>query len=308
LEPHEDPSSYMKNLSVLYSSVMFQSHDGGKKWSVYKKKGTGKIDKIIASKDKYLKKDVSDKVGNNITTTEDLELVKGMHISTIPSLGTSPLRIIKKKKTSVTLKDFEIFKNKVLGRGSFGKVMLCKKKHSQKIFAIKIVKKKNNDGKERMWIRAERDLMAFSNHESIANLHYCFQDYKKIYFVMDFLQGGDLLTLLNREKKISIDATRIYIGQICLGVHFVHCKGYCHRDIKPANILFDKYGHAKLSDFGFAKRLIKNSKLNDIEINPKQTLKDKKLKTNNKNIIKSEYVKKERIYAKSKVGTINYGS
>lgn len=104
------------------------------------------------------------------------------------------------------------------------------------------------NGMAHVW--AERDFLVEANNEWIVKMFFSFQDKQKLYFIMEYTPGGDLMTLLIREKIFSEDAARFYIGQISLAVQSVHDMGVIHRDLKPDNILIDKDGHIKLADFG----------------------------------------------------------
>ena len=94
--------------------------------------------------------------------------------------------------------------------------------------------------------------MAESNSHWVVQLYYSFQDTSYLYLLMEFLPGGDLMTMLIKYDTFSEDVTRFYIGEIALAIEAVHKLGFIHRDIKPDNILIDKTGHVKLSDFGLS--------------------------------------------------------
>lgn len=94
--------------------------------------------------------------------------------------------------------------------------------------------------------------MAESNSHWVVQLYYSFQDTSYLYLLMEFLPGGDLMTMLIKYDTFSEDVTRFYIGEIALAIEAVHRLGFIHRDIKPDNILIDKKGHIKLSDFGLS--------------------------------------------------------
>lgn len=94
--------------------------------------------------------------------------------------------------------------------------------------------------------------MAESNSHWVVQLYYSFQDVSHLYLLMEFLPGGDLMTMLIKYDTFSEDVTRFYIGEIALAIEAVHKLGFIHRDIKPDNILIDRTGHVKLSDFGLS--------------------------------------------------------
>jgi serine/threonine kinase 38 len=89
--------------------------------------------------------------------------------------------------------------------------------------------------------------------EMIVELKQSFQDANYLYLVMEFLQGGDLMTLLMRKDVLSEDESRFYIAETILAIESVHKHNYIHRDLKPDNILLDRDGHIKLTDFGLCK-------------------------------------------------------
>lgn len=102
-------------------------------------------------------------------------------------------------------------------------------------------------------MRAERDVLVKARNPWIVDLKYSFQDEKHLYLIMEFLAGGDLMTLLMRKDILSEDESRFYIAETILAIETVHNMNYIHRDLKPDNILLDKEGHVKLTDFGLCK-------------------------------------------------------
>eukprot|EP00475_Leptophrys_vorax_P000765 TRINITY_DN1041_c0_g1_i1.p1 TRINITY_DN1041_c0_g1~~TRINITY_DN1041_c0_g1_i1.p1 ORF type:complete len:391 (+),score=101.63 TRINITY_DN1041_c0_g1_i1:127-1299(+) len=155
-----------------------------------------------------------------------------------------------KKRYSVN--DFA--KVKTIGRGAFGEVQVVRMKSNGQIYAMKIMNKAEMVKKNQVQhIRAERDLMVLMDNPWIVKLLYSFQDEKNLYLVMEFLQGGDLMTILMRLDILSEEQTRFYIAETAMAIHTVHQSQYVHRDLKPDNILLTKDGHVKLSDFGLCK-------------------------------------------------------
>ena len=169
-----------------------------------------------------------------------------------------PLKPEEEKK--VTQNDFE--KLKVIGRGSFGNVYLVREIKTNKYFAMKILSKEIiKKREEEDHTISERILMAKLNYPLIVKLHYCFQDKKNLYFIMDLIQGGDLLYHLKRHHRFDDEKTRFYIAELILVLEYLHNNNVMYRDIKPENILIDKTGHIKLVDFGLSKIFEKNEKM-----------------------------------------------
>ncbi|XP_026333449.1 serine/threonine-protein kinase Warts isoform X2 [Hyposmocoma kahamanoa] len=99
-------------------------------------------------------------------------------------------------------------------------------------------------------VKAERDILAEADNEWVVKLYYSFQDKDNLYFVMDYIPGGDLMSLLIKLGIFEEDLARFYIAELTCAVESVHKMGFIHRDIKPDNILIDRDGHIKLTDFG----------------------------------------------------------
>ena len=114
-------------------------------------------------------------------------------------------------------------------------------------------------------VRAERDVLVKAKNNWIVELKYSFQDEKHLYLVMEFLAGGDLMTLLMKKDILSEEESRFYIAESILAIETVHSMNYIHRDLKPDNILLDKDGHVKLTDFGLCKHAeIKSHRVSDM--------------------------------------------
>lgn len=149
-------------------------------------------------------------------------------------------------------KDFDTLT--IIGRGAFGEVRVCRKKDTGQVFAMKIMKKTEMVKKNQVaHIRAERDVLALADNPWVVRLQYSFQDDKNLYLVMEYLPGGDLMTILMKYDILTEDQTRFYIAETALAINSVHQLNYVHRDLKPDNILLDRNGHVKLSDFGLCK-------------------------------------------------------
>lgn len=156
------------------------------------------------------------------------------------------------RRTHVSAKDFEPLK--IIGRGAFGEVRVCKDKLTGEVVAVKKMKKQEMLSKNQIaHVRAERDILAMSDLPWIVQLKYSFQDDRFLYLVMEYLPGGDLMTLLMKKDILSEDDSKFYIAELIIAVDAIHKMNFIHRDLKPDNILIDNEGHLKLSDFGLCK-------------------------------------------------------
>uniref|UniRef100_A0A8C7DUD6 non-specific serine/threonine protein kinase n=1 Tax=Oncorhynchus kisutch TaxID=8019 RepID=A0A8C7DUD6_ONCKI len=160
------------------------------------------------------------------------------------------------KRTRLGLDDFESLK--VIGRGAFGEVRLVQKKDTGHIYAMKILRKADMLEKEQVGhIRAERDILVQADSLWVVKMFYSFQDKINLYLLMEFLPGGDMMTLLMKKDTLSEEETQFYVAETVLAIDSIHQMGFIHRDIKPDNVLLDSKGHVKLSDFGLCTGLKK---------------------------------------------------
>jgi len=150
--------------------------------------------------------------------------------------------------------DFEPLK--LIGRGSFGEVLLVRLKVSQKLYAMKILDKKTlKQRKQQIHTKTERDLMVKINCPFIVNIKSAFQDESRLYIVSEFLQGGDLFFHLHdkRGRVFPEEKAKFYAVELVAALDFLHKNNMIYRDLKPENILLDLQGHIKLTDFGLSK-------------------------------------------------------
>ena len=155
---------------------------------------------------------------------------------------------------NATLEDFSQLK--VLGRGAFGKVVLVRLEKNKKLYAMKILKKEIVIKRKQVnHTMTERSLLEKLNHPFIVKLIYAFQDKEKLYFITEFMQGGELFFHLRRNPQYKEKSVKFYMSEILLAIDYMHKNNFIYRDLKPENILIDKYGHIKLTDFGLSKLL-----------------------------------------------------
>ncbi|UJR25236.1 hypothetical protein I4U23_006588 [Adineta vaga] len=150
------------------------------------------------------------------------------------------------------INDFEYLK--ILGRGTFGKVVLCRERTTQRIFAMKMLRKSlvvsNNEIVHTM---DENRILRRIRHPFITNLICAFTTSDRLCLVMECVNGGELFFHLNREKRFSEERTRFYVAEIACVIGYLHWRKIIYRDIKLENILLDRFGHIKLVDFGLCK-------------------------------------------------------
>ena len=145
---------------------------------------------------------------------------------------------------------------KLLGRGSFGEVLLVRLKANKKLYAMKILDKNIlKQRKQQIHTKTERDLMVKINCPFIVNIKSAFQDEFKLYIVSEFLQGGDLFFHLHEKKNTVFpeEKAKFYVMELVIALDFLHKNNMVYRDLKPENILLDSQGHIKLTDFGLSK-------------------------------------------------------
>jgi protein-serine/threonine kinase len=166
---------------------------------------------------------------------------------------------INEVKIKVNLDYFENIK--LLGKGTFGKVLLVKLKTNNTYYAMKILNKNQlKISKQEIHTKNERDLMVKISSPFIVSIKLAFQDETNLYLVSEFMQGGELFFHLTKEKYFSEEFVKFYAMELVLAISHIHENNAVYRDLKPENILMDKYGHIKLTDFGLAKILKDNEK------------------------------------------------
>lgn len=165
---------------------------------------------------------------------------------------SSESKLPEKKPAKICLEDFELIR--VIGKGSFGKVTLVRKKVGKQLYALKVLTKSNILKRKQVeHTKTERRVLGTINHPFIVRLHYAFQTKDKLYFVLDYAAGGELFFHLQRMKKFPEHITCFYCAEITSALDTIHSIGVVYRDLKPENILLDAQGHIKLTDFGLAK-------------------------------------------------------
>ncbi|KAI8639824.1 camp-dependent protein kinase 10 [Parasitella parasitica] len=165
---------------------------------------------------------------------------------------------------SFGIQDYELIETLVwisekrdTGTGTFGRVWLTKQRKTKKYYAIKVLKKANIVKlKQVEHINSERQVLSEINFPFIVQLYCTFQDYENLFMLQEYVIGGELFRHLRKSGRFPNDTARFYAAEIVLALEYLHSKDIIYRDLKPENILLDHRGYIKITDFGFAKKVI----------------------------------------------------
>jgi hypothetical protein len=167
---------------------------------------------------------------------------------------SQPLNQTRVTKGKYSLTDFTI--QRTLGTGSFGRVHLVQSKHNQRFYAVKVLKKAQVvKMKQVEHTNDERRMLQQVKHPFLITLWGTFQDSKNLYMVMDFVEGGELFSLLRKSQRFPNPVAKFYAAEVTLALDYLHSHNIIYRDLKPENLLLDRHGHLKITDFGFAKEV-----------------------------------------------------
>lgn len=161
---------------------------------------------------------------------------------------------IKVKQLEVGPSSFE--KVRMLGKGDVGKVYMVRQKGTDKLFAMKVLSKKEMIKRNKIKrALAEQEILMTSNHPFIVTLYHCFQSQDYLYFVMEYCMGGEFFRALQLRpgKCLNEEGAKFYAAEVTAALEYLHLQGHIYRDLKPENILLHQSGHIMLTDFDLSK-------------------------------------------------------
>jgi len=147
---------------------------------------------------------------------------------------------------------------RVIGKGSFAKVILVRKKGTDQLYAMKVLSKTAVVKRKQVeHTRTERKVLEvvghLHDHPYISQMHFAFQTESKLYLVLHYCSGGEVFHHLQRMKRFPERWARLYAAELVLALSHLHKFSVAYRDLKPENILLDEEGHIKICDFGLSK-------------------------------------------------------
>ncbi|KAG0363589.1 hypothetical protein BGX24_004860, partial [Mortierella sp. AD032] len=168
--------------------------------------------------------------------------------------------LLRQRRTRTQAIQFQILTQ--VGQGGFGEVFLARKTDTNELCALKRMSKKRLHLQDEVQhILTERDVLTSTKSEWHVKLLYSFQDTEYVYLAMEFVQGGDVRTMLTARGVLKEEDTRLYFAEMMMAIDALHQQGYIHRDLKPENFLIDHGGHVKLTDFGLSKGQLAESRI-----------------------------------------------
>lgn len=119
----------------------------------------------------------------------------------------------------------------VIGKGSYAKVVLVRKKSNGVLYALKSMKKKYIEQKKQQErILGEREILTKIKHPFLIQMHSAFQNEKKLFLVLEYCPGGELFGLLSKKKRLSEEQARFYSAQILLALEYLHQHNIIYRE------------------------------------------------------------------------------
>lgn len=177
--------------------------------------------------------------------------------------NSEPVKICRRtySTASIKIRQLEVgpasfVKVRMLGKGDVGKVYMVRQKRTDKLFAMKVLSKKEMIKRNKIKrALAEQEILMTSNHPFIVTLYHCFQSQDYLYLVMEYCLGGEFFRALQLRpgKCLSEEGAKFYAAEVTAALEYLHLQGHIYRDLKPENILLHQSGHIMLSDFDLSK-------------------------------------------------------
>ncbi|RKF59934.1 Serine/threonine-protein kinase nrc-2 [Erysiphe neolycopersici] len=192
----------------------------------------------------------------NLHVPDDLKTINQSNFrNLLPIRRTYSSNSIKVRTVEVGPKSFDTIK--LIGKGDVGKVYLVREKKSSRLYAMKVLSKKEMIKRNKIKrALAEQEILATSNHPFIVTLYHSFQSEDHLYLCMEYCSGGEFFRALQTRpgKCIPEDDARFYAAEVIAALEYLHLMGFIYRDLKPENILLHQSGHIMLSDFDLSKQ------------------------------------------------------
>ncbi|KAI9275320.1 kinase-like domain-containing protein [Sporodiniella umbellata] len=205
-----------------------------------------------------------------VLSVPNTKLLKSMSTVSIPSsVGAEPtspvlkLRVCRRtySSSSIKVKNVQVgpssfTKIRMLGKGDVGKVYMVKQKETDKLFAMKVLSKKEVLSRNKIKrALVEQEILTTSSHPFIVTLYHSFQSQDYLYFVMEYCLGGEFFRALQLRpgKCLNEEGAKLYAAEVTAALEYLHLQGHIYRDLKPENILLHQSGHIMLTDFDLSK-------------------------------------------------------
>ncbi|ODV87823.1 hypothetical protein CANARDRAFT_178468, partial [[Candida] arabinofermentans NRRL YB-2248] len=243
-QPQSKSMSIQKKLKRVASAPL-----GLKQLSADSAQGGSSVSVPSTAAEKVTAYDLTKHIGE-ITLSKDYSSSSAPHVSRNYSSNSAKVGTVE-----VAPQSFE--KLKLLGKGDVGKVYLVREKSNKKLFAMKILNKKEMVERNKIKrVLAEQEILATANHPFIVTLYHSFQSEDHLYLCMEYCMGGEFFRALQtrRMKCISENDARFYASEVIAALEYLHLMGFIYRDLKPENILLHQSGHIMLSDFDLSKQ------------------------------------------------------